>query len=370
MLILKLAIITELFHPHVGGQEIRYFDFCKELMEQGHEVKIFTVRYNQRLPSTENFGQIKIHRYAFSPRYVRGISRDIASVLNYSIQTGVRIPKVSSFDAVIFNQWPLFPVLFSEPLCRTTTIVDWCEPWPTGLINAFQKMISHLPDGHTTVSDHIRLWLMRNYNIQSDKIESIPSAVRTSLYKSHIEDKDFGKVVFVGRLAKHKRLDVLAKAIKIARKKCPEITLDIIGPGSIHGIQNGEINSSKSFIKIHGLLPDDEKIRHLKKAWVLAVLSEREGFPRVVAEALAAGTPIITSDFPENGTRNIVRKTNAGIVCTPSPQDVAETLIKLYNNANLWKKLSHNAVKSASQYELSKVTRKLIAFIQNLSGVN
>jgi len=342
---LKLAIITELFHPHVGGQEIRYFDFCQELVEQGHEVKIFTVRYNQRLPSTEKLGQIRIHRYAFSPRYVRGISRDIASVLNYSIQTGVRIPKVSSFDAVIFNQWPLFPVLFSEPLCRTT-------------------------NGHTTVSDHIRLWLMRNYNIQSDKIESIPSAVRTSLYKSHIEDKVFGKVIFVGRLAKHKRLDVLVEAIKIARKKCPEITLDIIGPGSIHGIQKREINSSKSFIKIHGLLPDDEKIRHLKKAWVLAVLSEREGFPRVVAEALAAGTPIITSDFPENGTRNIVRKTNAGIVCAPSPQDVAETLIKLYNNANLWKKLSHNAVKSASQYELSKVTRKLIAFIQNLSGVN
>lgn len=367
---MRLAIVTELFHPHVGGQEMRYFAFCKELVKQGHEVIVFTVRYNKRLPLTERHGSMEINRYAFSPRYLRNGSRDIMGVLKYSLQTGARISIHSPFDVVIFNQWPLFPVFFSEPLCRSTTIVDWCEPWPTGAINAIQKAISHFPDGHITVSNHIRRWLVENYNIESEKIESIPSAIRTSFYNSNLEDKTMGKIVYVGRLAKHKGLDVLVEAVKIARKKCPKMTLDIIGPGPLYTSLKERVRSDEPFIKVHGFVNEDNKIHHLKKAWMLAILSRREGFPRVVAEALAAGTPIITSNSPENGAKNIVRRINAGIVCQPSPLNVAKILVELYNDTQLWKKLSTNALNSAEQYDLSKVTRKLVSFIQNLSGVN
>jgi glycosyltransferase involved in cell wall biosynthesis len=273
------------------------------------------------------------------------------------------------FDGIVFNQWPLFHVLFAEPLCNATTIVDWCEPWDLGLVNTLQKAVSHFPDGHIVVSEYIKLWLMKNCNIAPARIEFIPSAVRTSLYKANLEDKKPGKIVFIGRLAKHKRLDILIEAIKIARKTCPSITLDIIGNGPLYGALREEAKSYQSFIKVHGFLEDNEKIQHLKQAWALAMLSEREGFPRVVAEALAAATPIITSDSSLNGTRHVVRSTKAGVICSPTPTAVAEKITALSDDEHLWKELSTNASTSASRFDLSNVTKRLVSFIRNLSGV-
>ena len=367
---IQLALVTELFYPHVGGQEVRYFDFCQELVAQGHEVDVFSLLFSKGLSLTEKIGRINVHRYAFSPHYVREASRDTVGVLNYSVQTGLRISTLPSFDAVIFNQWPLLPALFAEPLCHTTTIVDWCEPWPTGIANVLQKAVSHLPNGHITVSDFIRSWLIENYGIKPARIKSIPSAIRTSLYRPNPKDKMKGKVVFVGRLTKHKRPDILVEAIRMARKECRDITLDIVGPGPMFRMLKEKIGSDESGIRLHGFLTDEEKIRHLKEAWVLVLLSEREGFPRVVAEALAAGTPIITSDSPNNGTKYILNNTEAGIVCSPTPKEVASELVNLYNDTGRWEKMSNNALVSSTQFDLRNVTKQLVTFIRSLSGVD
>ena len=46
---MKIAIITELFHPHVAGSEKRFFEIGRRLVKHGHEVHVFTIQHKKDL---------------------------------------------------------------------------------------------------------------------------------------------------------------------------------------------------------------------------------------------------------------------------------------------------------------------------------
>ena len=171
---MQLAIITELFYPHIGGQENRYAEFCRELSFRGHKIDIFTLKYRADLSSTERINKkVTVYRYAFTPKYIKQNSRSLAGVIRYSIETFFKLFS-SSYDAVIFNQWPLLHVLFVEPFVHArVTIVDWCEIWSKGIVNTLQRVVSHFPDGHIAINNSVRWWLNGAFKVPIHKIETV-----------------------------------------------------------------------------------------------------------------------------------------------------------------------------------------------------
>ncbi len=361
-----------MFHPHIGGQENRYAEFCRELSLRGHKIDIFTLKYRADLSQIERINKrVTVYRYAFNPRYIKQNSRDLAGVIRYSIETFFKLLS-PSYDAVLFNQWPLFHVLFVEPFVHArVTIVDWCEIWSKGIVNMLQRVVSHFPDGHIAINNSVRWWLNEVFRVPIHKIETIPSAIRTNEYQARLYEKVKGKIVFVGRLAKHKRLDALIEAVKIAHKTCPNISLDIIGSGPCFNEIKRMIGREEGeFIRLHGFLDEREKVKHLKKAWLLGLLSEREGFPRVVSEAFASGTPVITSNSPDNHAKYVIHEYRAGIICPNDPAVVARRILHLYRDDNLWMQLAQNSLKASKQFDLKTVTDKLERFINRLIIAN
>jgi len=317
------------------------------------------------LPSLEKLDEkIIIHRYALSPKYVKQSSRDLTGVVRYSLESLFKLSSLS-FDTVIFNQWPLLHILFVEPFVHAKiTIIDWCEIWSSGIVNLLQKIISRFPNGHIVVNDSIKLWLTKIFGVPARKVEVIPSAIKIDMYKTELNKKVKGKVVFVGRLSKHKRLDILIEAVKIAHKICPYVRLDIIGDGfCFDEIKELIGERDKEFIKLHGFLKEEEKIEHLKKAWLFGLLSEREGFPKVISEALASGTPVLTSDSPGNHARYLIQKYNVGFVCPLDPLIAARIITQLYKNDSLWVKLAQSSLIASKQFDLKRVIDKLESFI-------
>jgi glycosyltransferase involved in cell wall biosynthesis len=362
---LSIAIYTELFVPHIGGQEYRYLELSRHLAALGHRVDIFTLMHDKRLPKEELAGNVRIHRDLYLRRYDLHGSRDPVGVLAYSANCLRDVLTHAQFDVRIFNQWPLVNVIAAEPFARSVTLVDWVEIWRKEPVRTLQFLVSNLPDGHACVSEEIRLAVIKRFHVSPQRTEVIPSGVDTSQYAADAKAKEWGSVIYVGRLMRHKHVDLMIRAFEIAQTKKRGLTLDIVGDGpELSRLK--QLARENSNIRFHGRLPEDEKISMLKKSWLLALPSEREGFPRVLAEAWAAGTPTLVCNFPGNSAVSLVDRRRVGIISHPSPRAIAQELLDLDKDEMRWRNLAQNTQPVATSLDWRNVARRFESFLHRL----
>ncbi|HUP17796.1 MAG TPA: glycosyltransferase family 4 protein [Acidimicrobiia bacterium] len=100
-------------------------------------------------------------------------------------------------------------------------------------------------------------------------------------------------VLFVGRLAPEKGIDVLLRAWE--RSKPPGLNLEVVGDGPMLAMLRKRAIAGVSF---RGLVPREEVRRLMLTSRALAFPSIwYEGQPMVILEALAAGLPVFASDL-------------------------------------------------------------------------
>ena len=112
-----------------------------------------------------------------------------------------------------------------------------------------------------------------------------------------------GGVLFVGRLATEKGLDVLAQAAAL----CPASPLEVIGTGPLAGVLEGAPG-----LRLLGPRKPAEIYARMREAACLVLPSLwYENFPRVLVEAYACGLPVIASrlgalaDLVEDGVTGL-----------------------------------------------------------------
>ena len=110
-----------------------------------------------------------------------------------------------------------------------------------------------------------------------------------------------------------------------------------------------------------GLVDDAEKLQLLASADVFAMPSRREGFPRVVAEAMASGLPVVTSDYPENGTKDVVARYGNGLVVAPGAAALAAGLEAARQR---WAELSQRGLAEAAHLDWDGIAADFEAHIQ------
>jgi glycosyltransferase involved in cell wall biosynthesis len=136
-----------------------------------------------------------------------------------------------------------------------------------------------------------------------DKVVQLPNFSRSAekLNESKNEDDDAcvkdsrGDVVlFVGWLTKEKGIEDLIGGWKEARTMGN--VLNLIGPGKNEYVRklSKHIGERKD-IRIVGQRNHDEILQEIKKAKLIVLPSYAEGFPQVIVEAMALGTPVIAS---------------------------------------------------------------------------
>ncbi len=105
-------------------------------------------------------------------------------------------------------------------------------------------------------------------------------------------------VLFVGRLADQKRVDVLLESLSLACKGGRRITLGIVGDGE--RLATLQALSDKlgvdSHVKWYGFL--DNPLPLISCSKVLVLSSDFEGLGNVLVEAMACGTQVISTDCP------------------------------------------------------------------------
>ena len=356
---LKIAFITEFFHPHVGGCERRFMEIGRRLATKGHDVHVFTTQYDLRLPKEEKVNGITVHRYAHSGNYVSPDGfRSFGGILKYSVGSFMQLFD-TDYDLYYSNQWPMLHSLLVKPVA-TPLIQEWCEVWTNcAKVTMMQKVLKHVGQYHVAVSEFTRQRLTNLLKIDPSKIVVIPNGVDFAKFNS-THAKVWGRIVYAGRIVPHKRVKLLVDAFREVKKNIPTAELHIIGSGP--GLQS--VRSSASAIKdcyVHGFLPEKQMVELLKSAWLFVLPSEREGSGLVVLEAMAAGVPFITINHPDNATKEFC-KFKCGLIAEPRKNSIADVITQLFSDEKLWKELNVNALDFAKKYDWDIITNRVEEF--------
>jgi glycosyltransferase involved in cell wall biosynthesis len=354
---LRIALVTELFYPHMAGCERRFFEIGRRLVASGHEVHVFTIHYDRSLLKEEMIQGMFVHRYAYSRNYIRPkASRSLNGVMRYSFLTFMKFVR-GDFDVCYSNQWPMVHSFFLK-LSGTLVVQEWCEVWSNSLrADILQNLIKILGLYSVAVSDFTKQRLINHLKFNPQEISVVPNGVDKSLYSGVLKNKKRGRIIYVGRLVPHKHVDLLVDAFREIKIKIPNAELHIVGTGQLlSALKEKASNINDCFV--HGFIPDEQMCNLLKTAWVFVLPSEREGSGIVALEAMAAGVPVITTDYPDNAVKEL-SKYNCCSVAKPNAKSIASKILMLYDNDEDWLKMSQNALNFSSNYDWGMISKQL-----------
>ncbi|WP_447968785.1 glycosyltransferase family 4 protein [Nitrospira sp. M1] len=106
-------------------------------------------------------------------------------------------------------------------------------------------------------------------------------------------------IVSVGHLTPNKGFDLLIKTLKKLSEKSYESTpfLLIVGGGAYHKVLERLVEDLglSQWVRLVGATPHDQLTWYYNAADIVCLMSEREGWPNVILEALACGRPVVAT---------------------------------------------------------------------------
>jgi glycosyltransferase involved in cell wall biosynthesis len=138
------------------------------------------------------------------------------------------------------------------------------------------------------------------------------------------------RVLVVGRLAPHKRVDLVIRAVAALRERRPALRLDIVGRGPDAGRLRQLIEDldADKYVSVHGYLDESAKVDLIAHARLHVCASDLEGWGQVVIEAASYGVPTVARDVP--GLRGSVRADRTGwLVAEPRRPDLHTVLSRM-----------------------------------------
>jgi len=363
---MRIAIVTELFYPNLGGQEVRYLELGQQLVRAGHSLDVFTIRISPSHPREEVLAGVSVHRVVDGFRYRESslIPRNPWDILRFTLRIFRKAVGLAGFDAVIFNEWPILPAIVAPAfLAKRRIAVDWCEIRGSRFWQGVYRLMTHPEVAHVGVSDAICSTLIGSFKVPALQTKTIVSGVNVRAYKSRQAEKQDKTIIFLGRLSPHKDPLLAIRAFRRYQLACKGYRLHIVGDGNLLDSAK-EIARGDAGVVIHGSIDDSEKIELLRKSTLLVLPSRREGFPRVVAEAAAAATPTLTTQYPGNGTVTVVQQYGIGWVCDPTEEAVGASMQHFARICDEWSQVSNLCNEVASRvFDWQQVAAKLIAFL-------
>ena len=200
----------------------------------------------------------------------------------------------------------------------------------------------------------------------SGKIEVFPNGIRTEGREISSEiEKDYNKILFLGRICKDKGIDELLEAVGKIHDAHSNVRLYI---GGIYEDQEfkRKIEKSGSFCEYIGWVTGKEKEEYLNKCGILVLPSYYEGFPVSIIEAMFHNSAVIASRV--GGIPDIIDDGKDGLLISPKDSgELREAIEKLISDKDLAKKLGINGQKKVlEKYSVEENIKRLIRIYSKL----
>jgi glycosyltransferase involved in cell wall biosynthesis len=171
-----------------------------------------------------------------------------------------------------------------------------------------------------------------------------------------LEDRPY--VIFFGRICPEKGFDLLMPAFAQASRG--RAALVIAGPDTEHYQASVErmirAHGLKNDVVFTGMLKGEERVAALAEASLFVLPSRHENFGLAVAEAMAAGCPVIVSD--QVNIHQEIQNAGAGAVVPLQVEALTKVLAQWLDDADLRKTASIRAKRFVGEhYDLDHIAR-------------
>ena len=219
-----------------------------------------------------------------------------------------------------------------------------------------------------------------SYN-SSKRIEVVPNAVNVSLFRNVSPERaesvrktlapDGNPVlIYTGRIAKEKNLEMMLKAFRLLLEKSGNIKpkLLIVGDGpELEKLKRDAFEMSiAEDVVFTGAVNHGDIPVYLNAADVFLMTSTTEVKPVSLLEALAAGLPVIAVDAC--GTRDTITHGYDGLLTGNNIHAFTNILLHILNNEELRISLGRNALATADKYSVENITELLLEKYRMLLG--
>jgi glycosyltransferase involved in cell wall biosynthesis len=212
-------------------------------------------------------------------------------------------------------------------------------------------------------------WL--GQGIHDKRLGVIPNAVPLDSIngiKPMQNERDTRKVlIYAGRLMLSKNVDIVINAIAEARWS-QDVLLYIVGEGPAKPYLMRLVDRLKAWetVKFVGFLPSCALWARIKAADAFISLSDHEGMPNCVCEAIACGIPLILSDIPAH--RAFLDDDSAVLIPVTSAPEVAERIWLGLNNTQEAIQRSARALARIRELTTESTAAHYIELYQRLIG--
>ncbi|MEN4006860.1 MAG: glycosyltransferase family 1 protein [Methanobacteriaceae archaeon] len=229
-----------------------------------------------------------------------------------------------------------------------------------------------------TISKFSKNEIMKQLNYPEERISVVYCAVDHDLYfrnrnreilkRFNIEDEKI--VLYVGAETQRMNLDKLIKSFAKLKKKLPHIKLLKIGEPQKVGVREklieliNKLNLEKDVIFV-GYVSEEDLPEWYNAADLLVYPCAYAGFGLPPLEAMACGTPVITS----NTTSLPEVVGDAGIMVDPDDIDkLAEKMYEVLTNDSLAEDMSKKGLKRAKMFNWDESAEKTLKIYKELEG--
>ncbi len=347
---MRIGVNCFLLRPDIGGMKQYFHTLLRELLTNDLENKYILFHYPHNDEELANIG---------TDRW-----KEDAIALNHQYEVKQHLDKIDLYFCPFSAIWP-------RPVMKPTvmTIPDIQEVHYPEFFTTIDKFnrdwhylgSTRMADKIITISEFSKSTIVKYHRISPDKVVAVHLAANQKYYNNsktvvpqYPLPEDF--ILYPANRWKHKNHDNLLKALHILRYQ-RDISIHAVFTGYDvpNGYQLAEMASEYGVGDIVyqvGYLLVDEMAYLYSKARALVFPSLYEGFGIPLIEAMAVGCPIVCSN--QTSLPEIAR--DSAIYFDPtSPENIAESILKIWNKKNLREKLVEIGKRRSLDFSAAKM---------------
>ena len=279
-------------NPEGGGSEVYLEHIARRWVEHGHHVTLVCAAHD-RAPALELRDGIRFVRtgtkltvYSRARRLLRrgtlgdgDVVVDTQNGIPFFSPFATAAPTVVLVHHVHREQWP---VVYDAVRAR----VGW-------FVESSLAPRAYRGSRYVAVSEATRGELIE-HGVHADAITVVHNGAEP-LPDVGASADDRPRILVLGRLVPHKRVEHVLEAAQVLRRTIPGLSVAVVGDGwwadSLR--QCARDLGVDDIVEFTGHVDDAEKARQVRRSWVLALPSLKEGWGLVVLEAASLGVPAV-----------------------------------------------------------------------------